>query len=72
MTRDRQGGFTLVELLVGMTISLILLGATLTTFNRFAERNDTDARNDSAELARRSLDVQARQLRNLQSACRAR
>jgi len=66
MTRDGDAGFTLVELLVGMTISLVLLGATLTTFNRFQQSaHDADARNDTAELARRSLDVQARQLRNL-------
>jgi len=61
-----DAGFTLVELLVGMTVSLILLGATLTTFERFNSiSHENDARNDTAELARRSLDVQARQLRNI-------
>ena len=66
MSRGGDAGVTLVELLVGMTVSLILLGATLTTFERFnASSHENDARNETAELARRSLDVQARQLRNL-------
>lgn len=61
-----QRGVTLVELLVGMTISLLLLGATLTTFDGFSQGvRENDARNDSAELARNAIDVQARQLRNL-------
>lgn len=61
-----ERGFTLVELLIGMTLSLIVLGATLTTFNNlFQAEHDNDARNDSAELARNALDVQVRQLRNI-------
>ncbi|MEA2233306.1 MAG: hypothetical protein QOD83_3122 [Solirubrobacteraceae bacterium] len=61
-----EGGFALVELLVGITLSLGVLSATLATFNNFyAAVHDNDARNDSAELARNALDVQARQLRNL-------
>ena len=57
---------TLVELLVGMIISLVVLGGALTTFdgfNRAEVRNDE--RNDTTEIARNALDVQARQLRNL-------
>jgi Tfp pilus assembly protein PilW len=61
-----EDGSTLMELLIGMTLSLILLGATLTTFATFVTGiNDNDARNDTAELARNALDTQARQLRNL-------
>jgi type II secretory pathway pseudopilin PulG len=61
-----EDGATLIELLIGMTVSLILLGATLTTFATFVTGiNDNDARNDTAELARNALDTQARQLRNL-------
>jgi prepilin-type N-terminal cleavage/methylation domain-containing protein len=61
-----ERGFTLVELLVAMTISIVLLGATLTTFNNFYRtEHDNDARNDTAEHARNALDIQARQLRNL-------
>lgn len=63
--RDERG-LTLIELLVSCTFSLIVLGATLTTFNSFERTNrDNDARNDSAQLARNALDSQARQLRNL-------
>jgi prepilin-type N-terminal cleavage/methylation domain-containing protein len=66
MRLAEERGFTLVELLVGMAISLIVMGASLTAFESFnrAER-DNDARNDTAEVARTALDIQARQLRNL-------
>jgi prepilin-type N-terminal cleavage/methylation domain-containing protein len=61
-----ERGFTLVELLVVITLSIGVLGATLTTFNSlYQASHDNDARNDTAELARNALDVQARQLRNL-------
>lgn len=66
MRLSGERGFTLVELLIGMTLSLIVLGSTLTTFNNlFQAEHDNDARNDSAELARNALDVQVRQLRNI-------
>jgi prepilin-type N-terminal cleavage/methylation domain-containing protein len=66
MTRTRQAGFVLPELIVAMTVGLILLSATLLTFERFVHHsNENDKRNDTAELARRSLDIEARQLRNL-------
>ena len=61
-----ERGFTLVELLTGMAISLIVMGASLTAFESFnrAER-DNDSRNETTEVARTALDIQARQLRNL-------
>jgi prepilin-type N-terminal cleavage/methylation domain-containing protein len=66
MTRPRHAGFVLPELLVAMTVGLILLSATLLTFERFVHHSDENAkRNDTAELARRSLEIEARQLRNL-------
>ena len=66
MTNAGEQGVTLIELMVAMAISFVLLGATLTTFNSFNQTtHDNDARNDTAELARQALDVQARQLRNL-------
>jgi prepilin-type N-terminal cleavage/methylation domain-containing protein len=66
MTRPRHAGFVLPELLVAMSVGLILLSATLLTFERFVHHsNENDKRNDTAELARRSLDIEARQLRNL-------
>ncbi|MEY2516414.1 MAG: hypothetical protein QOJ89_3772 [bacterium] len=61
-----ERGFTLVELIVAMTLSVGLLGATLTTFNQLYQgAHDNDARTDTADVARNALDVQARELRNL-------
>jgi prepilin-type N-terminal cleavage/methylation domain-containing protein len=61
-----ERGFTLVELLVAMTMSLALLGATLFTYNHlYQAAHDNDARTDTADVARNALDLQARQLRNL-------
>jgi type II secretory pathway pseudopilin PulG len=61
-----ERGVTLIELLVVLAVSIGVLVATLATFDSFmgADR-DNNARNDTAELARNALDVQARQLRNL-------
>jgi type II secretory pathway pseudopilin PulG len=57
---------TLVELLVVIAISIVVLSATLTTFDSFMRADhDNNERNDTAELARNALDLQARQLRNL-------
>lgn len=61
-----ERGFSLIELLLVMGISLLLLGATLTTFNAMEKgASDNNKRNDTAELARNALESQARQLRNL-------
>jgi prepilin-type N-terminal cleavage/methylation domain-containing protein len=66
MRLDDERGFSLVEVLVVMAVSVGLLGATLTTFNNmFKAESDNNTRNDTVEIARNSLDVQARQLRNL-------
>jgi prepilin-type N-terminal cleavage/methylation domain-containing protein len=63
--RDERG-FTLPELLLVMIIALIILGATLTVFNRtYQTAHDHDDRFDSIEIARNALDLEARQLRNL-------
>jgi len=63
--RDERG-VTLVELLAAMAISLVVLSATLLTFNGlYQTAHDNDERLDAVELARKALDVQARQLRNL-------
>jgi prepilin-type N-terminal cleavage/methylation domain-containing protein len=63
---SEQRGFALTELLVVMMISTVLLSATLLTFERMVTNENTnDTRNDTAELARNSLDIQARQVRNL-------
>ena len=59
-------GFTLIEMLLVMSVSTLILGATLMTFMSVVRNSDEDTkRNDTADLARRALDVEARQLRNL-------
>jgi type II secretory pathway pseudopilin PulG len=63
--RDERG-VNLVEVLLVMTISVIVLGASVLTFTKTLRHGHTnDRRNQSAEQARRALDIQARQLRNL-------
>jgi len=61
-----ERGVTLVELVFGLALSFVVLGATMTTFSNFYDvTRDNDARIDATELARTALDTQARQLRNL-------
>ncbi len=69
MSRLRaQDGFTLPELLTAMTLFLVILGATLTTFDSFVTRAATNTKlNDAADQARTSMDRLARQVRNLAS-----
>jgi type II secretory pathway pseudopilin PulG len=56
----------LVELLVVMSLSLLLLGATLTSFTNFYRQDkQSQTLNDTAQIARDSLDFAARRLRNL-------
>jgi prepilin-type N-terminal cleavage/methylation domain-containing protein len=66
MRRGSEQGFTLVELMLVMTISLMILGATLTTFDHFYRREkQNQTLNDAAQVARNGMDTAARQLRNL-------
>jgi type II secretory pathway pseudopilin PulG len=59
---------TLVELLLAATLMLIVLGATLTTFNTFERKSrDNQNLNEAQDQARRGLDLMARDLRNLAS-----
>jgi prepilin-type N-terminal cleavage/methylation domain-containing protein len=63
-----EGGFSLVELLAGMAIFTVVLGATLDALGTFAlgiEQNQR--RNDTQQQARTALDQMARELRNLAS-----
>lgn len=63
-----QDGFTLVELLLAMTLSLIVLGATLAIFNAMESRTSLNQKtNDAQEHARVATDSLARRLRNLAS-----
>jgi type II secretory pathway component PulJ len=64
----RQDGMTLVEVLLTTTLMLIVLGATLTTFNNFERKTrDSQNLNEAQDNARRGLDLMARDLRNLAS-----
>jgi prepilin-type N-terminal cleavage/methylation domain-containing protein len=63
-----QDGFTLVELLVVMFLSIIMLSAVLVTFESFVKRTDRNARLNEAQAAtRQTVDQLARDLRNLAS-----
>jgi type II secretory pathway pseudopilin PulG len=68
MTRAlrREGGFTMVELLLVCIISLMIFGATVTAWTSVYRSNrSVEIQNDNAEAARVALDRAARQLRNL-------
>jgi len=69
MSRLReQDGFTLPELLTAMTLFLLILGATLTTFDGFVTRTSASTKlNDAADQARTTMERMARQMRNLAS-----
>lgn len=62
----QSGGFALVELLVVMSISTVILGGSLMTFETLVrDQRKNENRFDTAEQARNAIDHQARQLRNL-------
>lgn len=63
-----EAGFTLVELLLVMTLSLIMLSAVLLSFDGFQKRADRNAKlNESQAFTRQTIDQLARDLRNLAS-----
>jgi prepilin-type N-terminal cleavage/methylation domain-containing protein len=69
---DRLGGdekgFSLIELLVGMTLFVVILSAVLLTYNTLeANSKVANDRNDSQERARHELDLLSKELRNLAS-----
>jgi prepilin-type N-terminal cleavage/methylation domain-containing protein len=67
MTRAaEEHGFTLVELLVAMVLSVIVFGATLTALEVFTSNNRFDLlRNETQDNARNAIDRLARELRNV-------
>ena len=66
MRASSERGFTLIELLLVMSMSLLLLGATLMSFTNFERKQkQSQTLNDTAQIARNSMDHAARQLRNL-------
>jgi hypothetical protein len=65
---QERGEFTLVGLLVAMTLSLIVIGATLDLFASSEKINrDTQRRTDALDRARVGVDRLARHLRNMAS-----
>ena len=63
---DTERGFTLIELLLVMSLGIVILGATLTSFTGYYRNQKTNQQlNDTAQVARDSMDLAARQLRNL-------
>lgn len=70
--RDEEG-FTLVEVLMVSVLMIVVLGATLTALESFESNARTNERtNEAQEQARRSMDMMARDLRNLASPIRER
>ena len=64
----REDGFTLVEVLVVCVLMLVVMGATLTTFESFQQNVSTNERQNTAQdTARNAMDLMARDLRNLAS-----
>src|SRR3954453_4487132 len=63
---QEQQGFTLIELLVAMSLMLVVLSATLTTFERFyAHTRKAERFSDQLQQVRQSIDRMVRQLRSL-------
>jgi type II secretory pathway component PulJ len=63
-----QDGFTLVEVLIVSVLMIVVLGATLTTFNSFQRSVSVNERQNQAQDAtRQAMDLMARDLRNLAS-----
>lgn len=66
--RGSEEGFTLVEVLIAAVLMIIVLGATLTALTSFQKNTATNQRqNDAQDQARSTLDLVARDLRNLAS-----
>jgi type II secretory pathway pseudopilin PulG len=66
LSRVRQeDGFTIVELLVGMVIMIVVLGATMSAFDVFgASARRSAVANDTQDLLRRTVDRMAVDVRN--------
>lgn len=65
MSAQDEAGFTLIELLVAMTLSLVVLGATLDAFAGFSRNSRAvNVKNDSQQDVRAATDQLARELRN--------
>jgi Tfp pilus assembly protein PilV len=64
----REGGFTLVEVLIAAALSLVVLGGTLAIMDTFNHQYlASNQRNDAQDKARLGIDRIVRQLRNIAS-----
>jgi type II secretory pathway pseudopilin PulG len=64
----RQDGFTLMEVLVAMTLAMVVFGATLTLLEVYSRQTQRTTRlNDAQDQARIAIDRVIRQLRNISS-----
>jgi type II secretory pathway pseudopilin PulG len=64
--RDNEDGFTLIELLLVCSLFIVILSATLLTFNEFERHGAKELRRlEQVETARRGLEHFARQARNV-------
>jgi prepilin-type N-terminal cleavage/methylation domain-containing protein len=67
-TLTREEGFTLIELLVAMTLSLVVLGATLTVLSVYTHQSSINQQNnDAQDRARVAIDRVVWDLRNIAS-----
>jgi prepilin-type N-terminal cleavage/methylation domain-containing protein len=67
-TLRRQQGFTLVEVLVSMVLTVVVFGATLTVLSAYTTQTQGSMkRNDAQNQARVAIDRIVRQLRNIAS-----
>jgi type II secretory pathway pseudopilin PulG len=65
-TLRREGGFTMIELLLVCVTSLIIFGASVTAWSSvYGSNRSLERQQDNAEAARVALDRASRQLRNL-------
>jgi prepilin-type N-terminal cleavage/methylation domain-containing protein len=65
---EDERGFTLVEMLVGLVIAMIVLGAVLKIMDNFTDiSRATNDRNEAEDMARQGLRQVARNLRNASS-----
>jgi type II secretory pathway pseudopilin PulG len=66
-----ETGFTVMELVIGMTIMIVILGATLAAMSSFEKTTRINQlQNDSQEAVRKATDQLTRELRNHASATR--
>lgn len=66
--RSDQRGFSLVELLTASALMIVVISATLFTYEQFVRNSDANTRqNDSQDAVRNATDRLARDLRNLAS-----